>query len=36
VEQTPKERRYLTHDATIGKLGELLRDNPRGLLLSRD
>ncbi len=33
---TPKERRYLTHDATVEKLGELLRDNPRGLLILRD
>lgn len=30
------ERRYLTHDATVEKLGELLRDNPRGMLLLRD
>lgn len=35
-EATPKERRYLTHDATVEKLGELLRDNPRGLLILRD
>jgi hypothetical protein len=33
---TPKETRYLTHDATVEKLGELLRDNPRGLLVLRD
>lgn len=30
------ERRYLTHDATVEKLGELLNRNPRGLLLVRD
>ena len=30
------ERRYLTHDATVEKLGELLRDNPRGMLVLRD
>ena len=30
------ERRYITQDPTVEKLGELLRDNPRGLLLSRD
>ena len=30
------ERRYLTHDVTVEKLGELLKDNPRGLLLLRD
>lgn len=28
--------RYVTQDATVEKLGELLRDNPRGLLVSRD
>lgn len=33
---TVVERRYLTHDSTVEKLGELLRDNPRGLLLLRD
>jgi putative DNA primase/helicase len=33
--ETP-ERRYFTQDATIEKLGELLRDNPRGLLVLRD
>jgi hypothetical protein len=36
TEQAPNERRYLTHDPTVEKLGELLRDNPRGLLLVRD
>jgi hypothetical protein len=30
------ERRFLTHDATVEKLGELLRDNPRGMLVLRD
>lgn len=30
------ERRYKTHDATVEKLGELLAQNPRGLLLVRD
>jgi len=30
------EHRYRTCDATVEKLGELLRSNPRGLLLSRD
>ncbi len=29
-------RRYVTQDATVEKLGELLRDNPRGLLVTRD
>jgi Protein of unknown function (DUF3987)/Bifunctional DNA primase/polymerase, N-terminal len=30
------ERRYMTQDPTVEKLGELLRENPRGLLLCRD
>jgi hypothetical protein len=30
------ERRYMTQDSTVEKLGELLRDNPRGMLLCRD
>ena len=30
------ERRYITQDATVEKLGELLKENPRGLLVSRD
>ena len=29
-------RRFKTNDATIQKLGELLRDNPNGMLLYRD
>jgi putative DNA primase/helicase len=29
-------RRYLTQDPTVEKLGELLRDNPRGILVFRD
>jgi hypothetical protein len=32
----PVERRYKTNDTTVPKLGELLRDNPWGLLLYRD
>jgi putative DNA primase/helicase len=32
----PTEERYKTSDATIEKLGELLRDNPNGLLNDRD
>jgi hypothetical protein len=35
-EATVTERRYLTQDATTEKLGELLRENPRGMLLLRD
>ncbi|MGH7691911.1 MAG: YfjI family protein [Candidatus Dormibacteria bacterium] len=30
------EPRYVTQDSTVAKLGELLRDNPRGLLVLRD
>ena len=33
---TPHERRYVIHDATVEKIGELLGQNPRGLLLARD
>lgn len=29
-------RRYVTQDPTTEKLGEILRDNPRGVLLARD
>jgi putative DNA primase/helicase len=32
----PTERRYLINDATVEKLGELLNQNPNGLLLFRD
>lgn len=32
----PKQKRFKTSDATVEKLGELLRDNPRGLLAFRD
>lgn len=32
----PSERRYKSNDTTIEKLGELLRDNPAGLLILRD
>jgi hypothetical protein len=33
---TPVLRRYKTNDSTVEKLGELLRDNPAGLLVQRD
>jgi putative DNA primase/helicase len=36
LEAQPIERRYMTQDATVEKLGEMLRDNPRGLLVFRD
>lgn len=32
----PVERRYKVNDTTVEKLGELLNQNPRGLLLFRD
>ncbi|HZN10504.1 MAG TPA: DUF3987 domain-containing protein, partial [Blastocatellia bacterium] len=32
----PVERRYVCNDPTLEKLGELLNENPRGLLLYRD
>lgn len=34
--ETPVARRYLTNDPTAEKIGELLVENPRGLLLFRD
>lgn len=34
--QSPILRRYKTNDTTIEKLGELLRENPTGLLVLRD
>ena len=34
--QKPLPRRYKTNDVTVEKLGELLRDNPTGLLVLRD
>ena len=32
----PHERRYIVNDGTVEKIGELLNQNPRGLLMSRD
>ena len=32
----PSLRRYIVNDATVEKLGELLNENPNGLLLARD
>ena len=32
----PVWRRYKTSDSTVEKLGELLKDNPRGILIFRD
>lgn len=34
--EAPARRRFLTQDSTVEKLGELLRDNPRGILIFRD
>lgn len=35
-QQQPIQHRYIVNDATIEKLGELLNQNPNGLLLVRD
>ncbi len=32
----PVQRRYTVNDSTVEKLGELLNENPNGLLLVRD
>jgi putative DNA primase/helicase len=32
----PVRRRFITNDATVEKLGELLRDNPNGIIVFRD
>nr|VFJ75704.1 MAG: Protein of unknown function (DUF3987) [Candidatus Kentron sp. FW] len=34
--KAPLPRRYKSNDTTVEKLGELLRDNPAGLLVMRD
>ena len=34
--EEPKRRRFVTNDATVEKLGEILRDNPNGVLINRD
>jgi hypothetical protein len=34
--ETPAERRYMTNDATIEKIAEILKDNPDGILYYRD
>ncbi|MDA2931165.1 DUF3987 domain-containing protein, partial [Acidobacteria bacterium AH-259-O06] len=34
--EEPQRRRYLTNDATVEKIGELLAANPHGLLVFRD
>ncbi|WP_407308769.1 YfjI family protein [Desulfosporosinus sp. SB140] len=36
IPETPVRKRYRTNDSTIEKLGELLNENPRGLLVFRD
>lgn len=33
---SPVARRYIVNDSTVEKLGELLNENPNGLLLARD
>ncbi|MEK6805124.1 MAG: YfjI family protein [Pseudomonadota bacterium] len=34
--EQPKPRRYKSNDTTVEKLGELLRDNPAGVMVLRD
>lgn len=34
--QAPTQHRYIVNDATVEKLGELLNENPNGLVLERD
>jgi putative DNA primase/helicase len=34
--EDPREKRYMTNDATIEKIAEILRDNPDGILYYRD
>ena len=36
IEGKPTEKRYIVNDSTIEKLGELLNENPNGLLMLRD
>ena len=36
LKKNASERRYIVNDPTVEKLGELLNENPRGLLLVRD
>lgn len=36
AKKPPSRRRYLSQDVTVEKLGEILRDNPRGALIYRD
>ncbi len=34
--EEPKQRRYIVNDASVEKLGELMKDNPMGLISYRD
>ena len=36
TDETPTRRRYLVNDSSVEKLGELLNENPNGLLVFRD
>jgi hypothetical protein len=36
VEEEPARRRYVVNDSTVEKLGEILKGNPRGVLIFRD
>ncbi len=35
-DKEPREKRYVVNDSSVEKLGELLNQNPKGLLLCRD
>lgn len=35
-ESAPRRRRYMVNDSTVEKLGEILNDNPNGVLVFRD
>jgi putative DNA primase/helicase len=36
IAPSPFQRRYKTEDGTVEKIGEILRDNPQGILIHRD
>ncbi|RUQ84479.1 YfjI family protein [Legionella septentrionalis] len=36
ISEPPKRQRFIINDSTVEKLGELLNENPNGLILSRD
>ena len=34
--EAPRRKRYMTSDTTIEKAGELMKENPRGIIIQRD